>query len=296
MTLANELKFNPKISKDSYIYNSANLGYSGYNMMINKATINCIATHHDMIFPIRIILDMDPRTLFYDNIYERTFLKFIDKKLKPIFDKEVLNKLLLLVKDNKKIDVRPRKSIPDDILNNYEDEYIESKINEINIINIQNLHDINKLIYMLIHKKYSNLDILLKLLLKLLNNSNLILKTDIIKLETDITTLFNYIFKIYFNEEYKYLGFWILKFKNNYTEDVIKENDMSNSRPHKSREQYYVFFIFKNIPYKTLAPVFKYPIVNFRNNKIESGGVVELKKILYHEILQLLCSYYNNKI
>jgi len=256
-------------------------------MMINKATINCIATHHDMIFPIRIILDMDPRTLFYDNIYERTFLKFIDKKLKPIFDKEVLNKLLLLVKDNKKIDVR---SI--DISNEYNVKLEINKINEIDKINIENLNNINKLINMLIHKKYSDLDILLKLLLKLLK----LLNTDILELKRNITTLFNYIFKIYFNEEYKYLGFWILKFKNNYTNKEIKENDMSHSRPHKSREQYYVFFIFKYIPYKTLAPVFKYPIVNFRNNKIESGGVVELKKILYHEILQLLCSYYNNKI
>ena len=78
MYLGNKLKFDSKISKDSYVYNSSNLGYSGYNMMINKATINCIATHHDMIFPIRIILDMNPSTLFYDNIYERTFLKFIN--------------------------------------------------------------------------------------------------------------------------------------------------------------------------------------------------------------------------
>jgi hypothetical protein len=278
MTLANKLKFNPKISKDSYIYNSANLGYSGYNMMINKATINCIATHHDMIFPIRIILDMDPRTLFYDNIYERTFLKFINDKLKLIFNEEVLNKLLLLVKDNKKIDVRPIDAIP---------EYnVESEIDE---INSKNLDDINLLIYMLIHKKYSDLDKLLNLLLKLLN-------TDILELKRDIITLFNYIFKIYFNKAYKYLGFWILKFKNNYTDKEIKENDMSHSRPHRSREQYYVFFMFKYIQFETFAPVFKYPIVNFRNNKIESGGVVELKKILYHEILQLLCSYYNNKI
>jgi hypothetical protein len=275
MFLGNILKFNPKISKDSYIYNSANLGYSGYNIMINKATINCITQYHDMIFPIRIILDMNPGTLFYDNIYERTFLKFI-KELK--FNDEVLDKLLFLVKDNKKIFVKSRNSI--------QDYNVESEIDK---INIQNLDDINLLIYMLIHKKYSDLDKLLNLLLKLL-------ETDILELETDITTLFNYIFKIYFNKEYKYLGFWILKFKNNYTDKEIKENDMSRSRPHNSREQYYLFFMFKWIPYKTLAPFFKYPIVNFRNNKIESGGVVELKKTLYHEILQLLCSYYNNKI
>jgi hypothetical protein len=287
--LGNILKFNSKISKDSYIYNRTNLGYSGYNIMINKATINCIARHHDdMIFPIRIILDMNPGTLFYDNIYERTFLKFINEKLKKElkFNDDILEKLLSLVKDNKKIDVRPRNAIPDHILNKYN---VELEINKIEEINSKNLYNINKLINMLIHKKYSNLDILLKLLFKLL-------ETDILELETDIITLFNYIFKIYFNKEYKYLGFWILKFKNNYTDKEIKENDMSNSRPHNSREQYYVFFMFKYIQFETLAPVFKYPIVNFRNNKIESGGVVELKKILYHEILQLLCSYYNNNI
>ena len=296
MNLGNKLKFDSKISKDSYVYNSSNLGYSGYNMMINKATINCIATHHDMIFPIRIILDMNPSTLFYDNIYERTFLKFINEKLKPIFNKEAsndeaLNKLLSLVKDNKKIYVIPRKSILDDIYSEY------NVIDKIEKIDIQNLDDINELIYMLIHKKYSDLDILLKLLLKLLKTDILkLLKTDILTLERNIITLFNYIFKIYFNEEYKYLGFWILKFKNNYTDKEIKENDMSHSRPHNSREQYYVFFMFKCKLFEKLAPVLKYPIVNFRNNKIESGGVVELKKTLYHEILQLLCSYYNNKI
>ena len=293
MYLGNKLKFDSKISKDSYVYNSSNLGYSGYNMMINKATINCIATHHDMIFPIRIILDMNPSTLFYDNIYERTFLKFINEILKPIFKEasndEALDKLLSLIKDNKKIDVRPKKSIPNDTLNRYNVESEINKINEIDEINSKNLDNINKLIYMLIHKKYSDLDILLKLLLKLL-------KISIFKLETNITTLFNYIFKIYFNKEYKYLGFWILKFKNNYTDKEIKENDMSHSRPHNSREQYYVFFMFKCKLFEKLAPVLKYPIVNFRNNKIESGGVVELKKTLYHEILQLLCSYYNNKI
>lgn len=50
---------NPKLSKDAYISSTSKLGKSGYNIMINKATIGCIANYNDMLFAIRIILDMN---------------------------------------------------------------------------------------------------------------------------------------------------------------------------------------------------------------------------------------------
>jgi hypothetical protein len=59
---------NPTIYRDPFTLVNEKLGILSWNMIINKATINCIMKNHDVLFPMRIILDMNPETLFYDNI------------------------------------------------------------------------------------------------------------------------------------------------------------------------------------------------------------------------------------
>jgi hypothetical protein len=61
---------NPKIHMDPYSLFNEKLGILSWNMIINKATINCIMKYHNVLFPIRIILDIKPETLFYENILE----------------------------------------------------------------------------------------------------------------------------------------------------------------------------------------------------------------------------------
>ena len=157
-------KDNPKIHKDPYTLANEKLGVLSWNLIINKATINCIMTHHDVLFPIRIILDMDPQILFYDNI----------------------------------------------------------------------LHS----------KKYNN-----------------------------------------------YMGFFLIRFENDEDEKYTK-----HSKPHNSKEQYYVFFVFKNENKFFDFPLFTYTLTNFRNNIVNWGDVTEKKTILFHEIIQLICMYLKKEV
>jgi hypothetical protein len=156
-------KNNPIIYKDPYILVNEKLGILSWNLIINKATINCIMTHHDVLFPIRIILDMDPKILFFDNI-----------------------------KNN---------------------------------------------------NKYEN-----------------------------------------------YMGFFLIRFENN------SDDYTQHSKPHKSREQYYVFFVFKNVNEHIDFPLWTYTLTNFRNNIVSWGDVTEKKNILYYEILQLMCMYLKEEV
>jgi hypothetical protein len=343
---------NPKLSKDAYISATSKLGKSGYNIMINKATIGCIANYNNMLFPIRIILDMNPNIMFYENIYERIYLRFIEA-LNKLFSKNELEILLLLINNNKKITINNNEDIKNNIkildtillliknkdgtnknkiLNKYIRKYtkknlkkkIDFTISNLKILDILNLlyqdtnifndlYNNDKIIYddtivemfrnvvnIVIIKKYKNLEQLNLFILKLFKYNSY---NDNNKLKQSIINLFNYIFMIYFNNNYQYLGFWLLRFKNNYKDfenidDELKYvYDPTNSKPHDSREQYYIFFVFRDNQYNNMGIFFAtYPNVNFRNNKIDVGSVVELKKILYHEILQLLCLYYRKQI
>jgi hypothetical protein len=156
-------KNNPIIYKDPYTLVNEKLGILSWNLIINKATINCIMTHHNVLFPIRIILDMNPEILFYDNI--------------------------------------------------------------------------------LTSEKYKN-----------------------------------------------YMGFFLIRFENDSDEYT------HNSKPHISREQYYVFFVFKNFNKNIDFPLWTYTLTNFRNNIVSWGDVTEKKTILYYEILQLMCMYLKKEV
>jgi hypothetical protein len=164
---------NPKIYKDPYTLVNEKLGMLSWNLIINKATINCIMTHHDVLFPIRIILDMNPEKLFYDNILQTT---------------------------------RSSK-------------------------------------YIVENNKYSN-----------------------------------------------YMGFFLIRFEND--SDVYTHN----SKPHKSREQYYIFFVFKNKNKFFDFPLHTYTLTNFRNNIVNWGTVTEKRTVLFYEIFQLICMYRQKKI
>jgi hypothetical protein len=156
-------KNNPKIYRDPFTLVNEKLGILSWNMIINKATINCIMNHHDVLFPMRIVLDMDSKTLFYDNILQS--------------------------------------------------------------------------------KKYSN-----------------------------------------------YMGFFLIRFIND-EDDYTK-----GSKPHVSKEQYYIFFVFKNVLPDFDFPLYTYTLTNFRNNIVNWGTVTEKKTVLFYEILQLICMYLNNNI
>lgn len=102
-------------------------------------------------------------------------------------------------------------------------------------------------------------------------------------------------------EKTKYLGFFLIRY--NLPDEKIPDNvneeckhlySFSGSKPHKSKEQYYVMFVFKklNVSFKA----FKYFIVNFRCNKIPWGDTSELTKILLSEIRQINCMYVNDKV
>jgi hypothetical protein len=166
-------KNNPKIYRDPFTLVNEKLGVLSWNMIINKATINCIMNHHEVLFPMRIILDMNPETLFYDNILQTA-----------------------------------RSS--DNIVEN---------------------------------NKYSN-----------------------------------------------YMGFFLIKFERD-IDDYTKY-----SIPHKSKEQYYIYFIFKNEIENFNFPLYTYTLTNFRNNIVNWGTVTEKKTVLFYEILQLICMYLNNNV
>ena len=164
----------PRMYKDPFTLANEKLGILSWNLIINKATINCLMNHHEILFPIRIILDMNPEKLFYDNILQTE-----------------------------------RSS-----------EYIVEK------------------------NKYSN-----------------------------------------------YMGFFLIKFIND--ED---DKYTYNSRPHISREQYYIFFIFKNYNKYFDFPLHTYTLTNFRNNIVNWGTVTEKRTVLFYEIFQLICMYRKKKV
>ena len=154
---------NSKVYRDPFTLVNEKLGVLSWNMIINKATVNCIMDNHKILFPIRIILDMNPETLFYDNIMNTG--------------------------------------------------------------------------------KFKN-----------------------------------------------YMGFFLIRFKNDDDIDTLK------SRPHDSREQYYIFFIFKNISPGFDFLLYTYTLTSFRNNIVNWGTVTDKRTVLYHEIIQLICMYLNNSV
>jgi hypothetical protein len=154
---------NSKVYRDPFTLVNEKLGVLSWNMIINKATVNCIMDNHKILFPIRIILDMNPKTLFYDNIMNTG--------------------------------------------------------------------------------KFKN-----------------------------------------------YMGFFLIRFKNDDDIDTLK------SRPHDSKEQYYIFFIFKNISPGFDFPLYTYTLTSFRNNIVNWGTVTDKRTVLYHEIIQLICMYLNNSV
>jgi len=98
-----------------------------------------------------------------------------------------------------------------------------------------------------------------------------------------------------------YMGFFLIRYV--LTEEQIPEGipedckhsfSFSGSLPHRSKEQYYVMFVFKQL--ETSYKPYEYIIVNFRCNKIAWGDVGELTKILSSEIRQINCIYVHNKI
>ena len=101
-------------------------------------------------------------------------------------------------------------------------------------------------------------------------------------------------------EESLYLGFFLIRYDltNEEIPDNVEEEckhlySFAGSKPHGSKEQYYVMFVFKNL--KTEYIPYKYFIVNFRCNKIPWGDTGELTKILLSEIRQINCMYVNDQ-
>ena len=105
---------------------------------------------------------------------------------------------------------------------------------------------------------------------------------------------------------YLFMGFFLIRY--NITEPIIPEGthkeceklySYEGSLPHKSKEQYYVMFVFKyngNIDNINNFIRYKYIIINFRVNLIYWGDVSELTRTLFTEIKQLMCIYLNDKI
>jgi len=98
-----------------------------------------------------------------------------------------------------------------------------------------------------------------------------------------------------------YMGFFLIRYNltpENIPEGISEECKHSfsfkGSLPHKSKEQYYVMFVFKQLG--TEYKPYEFIIVNFRCNKISWGDVGELTKILSSEIRQINCLYVNNNI
>jgi hypothetical protein len=102
--------------------------------------------------------------------------------------------------------------------------------------------------------------------------------------------------------ETSYLGFFLIRYnlpKDEIIPESVKEEckhlySFSGSKPHGSKEQYYVMFVFKNLN-KKFKP-FEYFIVNFRCNIIPWGDTGELTKVLLSEIRQINCMYVNDKV
>ena len=101
-------------------------------------------------------------------------------------------------------------------------------------------------------------------------------------------------------EKTTYLGFFLIRY--NLPDEKIPDStheeckhlySFAGSKPHKSKEQYYVMFVFKYYDDDKSIP-YKYFIVNFRCNKIPWGDTGELTKILSSEIRQINCMYVND--
>jgi hypothetical protein len=114
-------------------------------------------------------------------------------------------------------------------------------------------------------------------------------------------------FENYFEElnntsKTSYLGFFLIRYKlpkdeiipGNVEEECKHLYNFSGSKPHESKEQYYVMFVFKKLNHK-FKP-FEYFIVNFRCNIIPWGDTGELTKCLLSEIRQINCMYVNDKV
>jgi hypothetical protein len=105
-------------------------------------------------------------------------------------------------------------------------------------------------------------------------------------------------------DESQYLGFFLIKYnlpKDEIIPDGAEEEckhlySFAGSKPHNSKEQYYVMFVFKNLNQKFKFKPFKYFIVNFRCNAIPWGDTGELTKALSSEIRQINCMYVNDKV
>jgi hypothetical protein len=103
------------------------------------------------------------------------------------------------------------------------------------------------------------------------------------------------------DNSYKYMGFFIIKYKLNESHnnpDMPENIDdeckhlylYTNMKTHKSKEQYYVLFVFKNNKYINDYDPWGYHIVNFRLNIVAWGDVKEWSRYLSFEIRQLMCS------
>ena len=100
------------------------------------------------------------------------------------------------------------------------------------------------------------------------------------------------------DNSYKYMGFFIIKYKLNDNPDIPDNIDdeckhlylYKNMKTHKSKEQYYVLFIFKNNKYINDYDPWGYHIVNFRLNIVAWGDIKEWSRYLSFEIRQLMCS------
>ena len=101
-------------------------------------------------------------------------------------------------------------------------------------------------------------------------------------------------------EKTTYLGFFLIRY--NLPDEKIPDStheeckhlySFAGSKPHESKEQYYVMFVFKYYDDDKSIP-YKYFIVNFRCNKIPWGDTGELTKILSSEIRQINCMYVND--
>ncbi len=109
------------------------------------------------------------------------------------------------------------------------------------------------------------------------------------------------------NKDLKFMGFFLIRYELDNIDklpgDIAEQCEhlysYAGSKPHESKEQYYVMFVFKNISDNVYTENYipgKYQLVNFRNNMIAWGDVGEQRAILSLEIRQQMCMYVHDKI
>jgi hypothetical protein len=109
------------------------------------------------------------------------------------------------------------------------------------------------------------------------------------------------------NKDLKFMGFFLIRYEldniDKIPDDIAKQCEhlysYAGSKPHESKEQYYVMFVFKNTSDNVYTENYipgKYQLVNFRNNMIAWGDVGEQRRILSLEIRQQMCMYVHDKI